>query len=176
MSIEKFTWRLFDPYGNAMLSAVPYLLIRKVDNNSILDWYDNTFKSSGWTTRSSNLTEVDSVNFPGLYELDLDISLFADGIYQIHADNIGQWIYHDVKEFSVKSGKLQFNVDSDNISKVASRVQGLTDVQSTMLLEIYRLYGLDPTMPLVVTDTARTAGNITQNIINVPSGTTLQRA
>lgn len=33
-----------------------------------------------------------------------------------------------------------------------------------MLLEIYRLYGLDPTKPLVVTDTSRMVSGITQTI------------
>jgi hypothetical protein len=35
---------------------------------------------------------------------------------------------------------------------------GLTTNQATMLLEIYKLYGLDPTAPLVVTNNNRTAG------------------
>jgi hypothetical protein len=41
---------------------------------------------------------------------------------------------------------------------------GLTPSQATMLLEMYELLGLDPTKPLVVTATARTAGNISQTI------------
>jgi hypothetical protein len=41
---------------------------------------------------------------------------------------------------------------------------GLTPTQATMLTEIYTLYGLDPTKPLLVTKTTRTAGNISQTI------------
>jgi hypothetical protein len=41
---------------------------------------------------------------------------------------------------------------------------GLTPTQATMLLEMYELLGLDPTKPLVVTEVARTAGNISQTI------------
>ena len=175
MSIEKFTWRLFDPYGDAMIAATPTLIIRKVSDNSILDWYDGVFKSSGWAIKNSPFVEVDSTKFPGTYESSLDISHFENGSYQIHADNIGQWLSHDIKEFLVKSGKLQFNTDSDNISTIASGVQGLTPTQSSMLLEIYRLYGLDPTMPLIVTDTSRTAGGISQTITNLPSSTTIKR-
>lgn len=41
---------------------------------------------------------------------------------------------------------------------------GLTPSQATMLLEMYELLGLDPTKPLVVTNTTRTAGSIEQAI------------
>lgn len=56
--------------------------------------------------------------------------------------------------------------------------QGLDSVQATMLLEIYRLYGLDPTKPLIVnlTTNRRTAGaEIEQSISTVDNTTTVQR-
>jgi hypothetical protein len=54
--------------------------------------------------------------------------------------------------------------------------QGLSGSQATMLLEIYRLYGLDPTRPLIVTKTARTAGDgISQNIISDDNQTIVAR-
>ena len=54
---------------------------------------------------------------------------------------------------------------------------GLDSTQATMLLEIYRLYGLDPTLPLVVTDTERTVGGtvIEQTIASTGSSTTVTR-
>lgn len=54
--------------------------------------------------------------------------------------------------------------------------EGLDSVQATMLLEIYRLYGLDPTRPLLVTKTSRTAGEITQTITGTTEQTTVTRA
>lgn len=53
--------------------------------------------------------------------------------------------------------------------------QGLDSTQATMLLEIYRLYGLDPMRPLVVTATSRTAGDIAQNIQTDTVQTTVTR-
>lgn len=53
--------------------------------------------------------------------------------------------------------------------------QGLDSTQATMLLEIYRLYGLDPTRPLIVTNTNRTAGEIAQTINSGPTQTTVTR-
>lgn len=44
--------------------------------------------------------------------------------------------------------------------------------QSDMILEIYRLYGLDPTRPLIVTNVARTAGAEIQQIINAGTAST----
>lgn len=53
---------------------------------------------------------------------------------------------------------------------------GLTEAQNTMLQEIYRMYGLDPTRPLVVTNTSRNAGpEIGQNIVCTDNVTTITR-
>jgi hypothetical protein len=54
---------------------------------------------------------------------------------------------------------------------------GLTPTQETMLIELYRLFGLDPTKPLIVTTTTRTAGpTIQQSITDVPGvSTTINR-
>lgn len=56
--------------------------------------------------------------------------------------------------------------------------QGLNSTQATMLLEIYRMYGLDPTQPLVVNmnNNTRTAGSdITQSITTNGAVTTVTR-
>lgn len=54
--------------------------------------------------------------------------------------------------------------------------QGLNSTQATMLLEIYRLYGLDPAKPLVVTQSNRSAGaEIMQSITGNESVTTITR-
>lgn len=64
---------------------------------------------------------------------------------------------------------------SPELAKINAQVDGLTPTQQTMLLEIYRLYGLDPTAPLVVSDTSRVAGSINQSITSTPTQTTVQR-
>ena len=66
----------------------------------------------------------------------------------------------------------------DNLDTLVSSAC-LTTVQATMLLEIYRLFGLDPTRPLVVTPTTRKVvcvdGEIDQAITKVGSIVTVQR-
>ena len=55
---------------------------------------------------------------------------------------------------------------------------GLSLAQETMLIEIYKLMGLDPTKPLIVTQTNRTAGTDIEQEINVDEvtkTTTVQR-
>lgn len=51
----------------------------------------------------------------------------------------------------------------------------LTPTQATMILSMYELLGLDPTKPLVVTNTHRTAGSIAQTIVSTTDSTTVTR-
>ena len=60
-------------------------------------------------------------------------------------------------------------------SKLNDQINGLTPAQSTMLLELYNIMGLDPTKPLVVTNTSRTVPGIIQTIDTTPNSTTVQR-
>lgn len=53
--------------------------------------------------------------------------------------------------------------------------QGLDSNQAIMLLELFRLSGLDPSLPLVVTKTSRIAGGIQQTISGDSSHTTVTR-
>lgn len=63
----------------------------------------------------------------------------------------------------------------DTNTVVNAQIDGLTPTQTTMLLEMYELLGLDPLKPLVVTKTARTAGTISQTITATDIQTTVQR-
>lgn len=94
---------------------------------------------------------------------------------------------------SIVSGHtLQLNTIESDVNQIPSAVrtelspelshlmmlqngQGLDSTQATMLLEIYRLYGLDPTRPLIVTANSRTAGDISQNIQTDTVQTTVTR-
>lgn len=46
-----------------------YVRIRRISDGYYLDWNDDTFKNTGWTTLDQITTEVDSTNFPGLYKV-----------------------------------------------------------------------------------------------------------
>lgn len=69
------------------------------------------------------------------------------------------------------AGALLVDIDAK-----VDQIEGLSPTQETMLLEMYNLLGLDPTIPLVVTKTGRFAGpGITQSITTNTEQTTVQR-
>lgn len=75
---------------------------------------------------------------------------------------------------SVIAAAVRTNLTPE-LTKINAQVDGLTSTQQTMLLEIYKLYGLDPSVPLVVTSTNRSAGTINQTINTNTSQTTITR-
>lgn len=155
MAIEIFSWNLIDSLGEPITGATPLVKIRRQSDGFSFDWDDDTFKSSGWTTISSAMTEV-GAPYPGLYEISLDSTL--SGEYQIFMES---GYYSSSTQFSLQDGTL---------------VQGgLTSQQTTMLLEMYDLLGLDPTKPLTVTATTREAGSISQTIDSTTGSTVVTR-
>lgn len=60
---------------------------------------------------------------------------------------------------------------------ISTAVGGLTPTQSNMMLELFNIFGLDPTKPLIVNNNTnrRTAGSITQSIITEGDVTTVTR-
>ena len=68
-------------------------------------------------------------------------------------------------------------VELDRIDAAISSISSgaLSATQATMLLEMYNLLGLDPTKPLIVTETSRTAGAITQDIATTATETIVSR-
>ncbi|URC15231.1 hypothetical protein GD1_107 [Paraglaciecola Antarctic GD virus 1] len=67
------------------------------------------------------------------------------------------------------------NTKAVDLIEAISQLDTINKTQSDMILEIYRLYGLDPTRPLIVTNTTRTAGDLTQNIAIATNKTTITR-
>lgn len=77
-----------------------------------------------------------------------------------------------LREQSASLASLQLKMDVV-LSNTASG--SLSPEQATMLLEMYRLLGLDPTRPLVVNATSRTAGEVEQTIQLVSGDVVLTR-
>jgi len=75
---------------------------------------------------------------------------------------------------SAASGGVDLNALAQAVWEYATRgltESSLTTEQATQLLEVFKMHGLDPAAPLVVTTTARTAGDITQSINDNGAGT-----
>lgn len=104
-------------------------------------------------------------------------------------------IRQEMDSNSVKLGSIKTKVDSlvngPTAAAIADAVRaeltpelahimtientGLTSSQATMLLEMYELLGLDPTKPLIVTQSSRVAGDISQSIITSNTETIVSR-
>lgn len=61
-------------------------------------------------------------------------------------------------------------------ASISSGGSSLSPSQATMLSEMYELLGLDPTKPLVVTQTQRVAGDINQTIVTSSTETIVTRS
>lgn len=64
------------------------LSIRRLSDDYFLDFDDNVFKSSGWSTRLYQMVEVDATNAPGWYQYDFDTIGFSDDDYLIEVDSV----------------------------------------------------------------------------------------
>lgn len=142
--------------------------------NSFLDFSDNTFKTSGWGTKDASMSDVGR----GHYRRALDVSAFSPAagavfIVEYHVDNGGDVVgdAHD-KLITINSF---YDIPSDvwDEATAAHTTAGtfgaeiqtkLSPTQAAQLLDIYRIFGLDPTAPLIVSKTARTAGPVVQTI------------
>lgn len=88
------------------------------------------------------------------------------------------WAYADRQLTSTGNAAVATAIRTEltpELTHVLLMQNGLTSTQATLLQEIYTLYGLDPTKPLIVTDTNRTAGTVIQNITSNTTQTTVQR-
>lgn len=168
-----------DPIGTG-LTIAPYIFLNTTDGWKIRpDEADHELRISG-----------------NLYSIDPDLGMFVPtlGDYTVTvvierssaaiAVTVGGIDQATVQSAlsaqgytSSRATKLD-NVDA-TVSSRATVGQGLTTEQSTMLLEIYKLMGLDPTKPLVVSPTSRKVpsdgSDIDQTITENGNEVTVQR-
>lgn len=158
MATEKFSWNLLDSLGDPIVGSTPTMRIRELSTGFSLDWNDNTFKNSGWTTLATSMVEI-GAPYLGLYEKTVNLGTLT-GNYQIFTDS---GAYHSTTQIVLDQGAL-------------STLQGsLSSAQANMLLELYDLMGLDPTKPLLVTKTSRVVGDINQQIASTNDITVVTR-
>lgn len=68
-------------YTRSETGATVTTKVRRDADGAWLDFDDDTFKTSGHVADEGALTEPDSTNFPGLYEITLDPTTWSDGTY-----------------------------------------------------------------------------------------------
>jgi len=62
------------------------LAIRRISDGKWLDFNDNTFKSSGWTTRQQTMTEINATYDAGKYYYDFNTTGFSDDTYELRCE------------------------------------------------------------------------------------------
>jgi len=96
--------------------------IRRISDDQWLDFADNVFKASGWTTRQKVMTEIDATKDAGKYKYSFDSTGFSDDTYQFRAENVtafnfpqfGEVIVGDyVDDISVAKRILQHKLTID---------------------------------------------------------------
>lgn len=106
MAIENFSWLLLDTDNDPVVGAnpLPTITLRRLADNFIFDWADNTFKDVGWGTKAQDLAELDAVNFSGTYEVDLNLAGF-EGLYYAYVSYLNDTSpQHSVNQFGVTDG------------------------------------------------------------------------
>jgi hypothetical protein len=123
------------------------------DETYYLDWDDQTFKTSGWVDKATQMVEVGG----GHYTKPINISTLI-GVSP--GDSL-------IPEFAVDGGDDLKGAASDTIVLVSSFAK---------LKEIWQILGLDSSQPLIVSATDRATGsNIAQTITVVGGTVTVER-
>ena len=132
--------------------------------NSNIITIDGTVDSINTTvnTIDTNVNDIETT----VNSIDTELGLVAGDVTNI--ENIVTDMNNTVNEI---------NANVTNIENILTASGGgLTVQQATQLRELYEVFGLDPSKPLVVTLDARTAGaNISQSIATTASQTTVTR-
>lgn len=150
----------------------PTVAIREASTvDSYLDFSDSTFKTSGWVTKYTIMSEVERGHYTRNINLSAIGAISVGDVFSVEyhvddgADVVGnaQDILVVVNSFYDTAGdvweELTANHTTAGTFGEALQVGGMTPDQALQLLEIYRIHGLDPTRPLCVSKTARSAGS-----------------
>lgn len=126
-NVQEIVFKIVDSSGNPITGATTVTCkLRTTPGASLFDWNDTTFKTSGWTTVSATMTEVDATNLPGVYKQELNVGGFTNGRYQVFITYSATISQHGEIEFYVDDGQL---VDEYIAGKV-----DLTKIDTTAIL------------------------------------------
>lgn len=97
---------LYDSSGTAITGSTDLTVkIKRDSNDYFYDFNDSTFKASGHTSISSQMSEPDATNAPGEYELSVTISGWSDGVYTAYVFYGGTPAWVDAIELRVYDGE-----------------------------------------------------------------------
>jgi len=133
---ERFIVTALDESGDFVTGLSDVLLeIQRTSDNYYLDFDDNTFKVSGWTTRQETMTELYYSYSPGSYYYDFDTTGFSDDEYYLRATSA-------TAENSPYEGYLKVGGFVDNIDTAISSIDTKIDLITTETDKIKYILGL----------------------------------
>ena len=188
-----------DPIGGGLFTGDVYFMINNwrivVDHSCIIDGviYSDNYPSpfvpiSGTQIVTNKVSQLVQTVAPVIDNLAVTVDPQAPTVQEIRAEidaNSTQLsnIWSSVQVIQAQPApsanaiaeavRVELTPELEHILTIENT--GLTPTQATMLLEMYNLLGLDPTMPLIVTNTSRTAGNISQTISTSSTETVVSR-
>lgn len=177
--VHAFTSVAGDPIGAGQKIA-PYIFLNTTDG-----WFIRPQETDHELRISGNLYSVDAnlslfVPTLGNYTVTVIIERSASAI-AVTVGGIDQATVQSALTAQGYTTTRAANIDhlDVDVSSRAEPGEGLTNTQMTMLLELYKIMGLDPTKPLVVTATSKkvpaSGADITQTITQVGDDVTVQR-
>lgn len=184
-----------DPIGGGVFAGDLYFLIN--DWTLVLDHninfvgalFSDDFPSPYTTEAGTNLSTTTISNLV-LRTIDEPTSGSSGGLTVVQDAKLDQLVSLNTSQTAsldtiIVSQSLAYNemvIQSASLSTINTNTStmlasgSLTSTQATMLLEMYRILGLDPTRPLIVTPTSRDAGaEISQTINKVVDTVTVTR-
>lgn len=145
------------------------------------DWGTSQYEKIGQVTGVNSVSNMSwalyttHVNSSGIVRIRFASTVVSDlfaHVDQIYVGYIQNVVSADAIATQVRT---ELTPELTHVMQVPTTSSGLTPSQATMLLEMYELLGLDPTKPLVVTATTRSAGTINQHITTDSNSTVVNR-
>jgi len=147
---------------DSVLSAAQQVLINKIGTDAILSTYQNL--------------QLGLIGTSGIMPADLQAHIHLIGtsgvlstvqntqINKIGTDSVLSTA-HDTQLDKIGTDAVLSTTQQAKINQIGTD-NVLSAAQQIMLLEIYKIFGLDPTKPLIVSPSARTAGAEIQQVIS----------
>jgi hypothetical protein len=148
MNNKIFTYDHYDTSGVPITSGTIYVKLIRLSDLFIFDWFDNTFKSSGWSNITTTMSNIDTTNLPGKKKVTIDISLLSNGLYELDIPHSTDVVFGGSCIFEVYNGNLLGEVTSNIPSSVWDTVptapitNSYGDIVKSKLLTIKKFIGL----------------------------------
>jgi len=123
----------------AVTGAAATVAIRRLSDDQFLDFNDDTFKASGWTTKNQALTEITGIaELAGLYSFtwDSSLSVMAVGEYSFEftrTDTTPDWLKAETVRFEKSVLAQKMVVNRLVLNQTLSRLEIYDDDGTTLL-------------------------------------------